>query len=124
MAVLRKRRTALYRSSARGAAEPVVANLTQLFVVLAPLPAPDLFVVDRYLAAAAASGLAAATTLVVNKSDLGVEDDAERQARGLPRARRSAHPRCRGPAIRARQSAWVACTWAQIQATSSSSPRP
>jgi ribosome biogenesis GTPase / thiamine phosphate phosphatase len=60
------RRTALYRSSVRGAAEPVVANLTQLLVVLAPLPQPDFFVIDRYLAAAA--GIAA--LLVVNKSDL------------------------------------------------------
>lgn len=67
------RRTALYRSTARGAAEPVVANLTRLFVVLAPLPLPDLFVVDRYLAAATAAGIAA--TLIVNKSDLGPAAD-------------------------------------------------
>ena len=65
------RRTALYRATARGATEPVVANLTQLFVVLAPLPLPDLFVVDRYLAAATAAGITA--TLIVNKSDLGVD---------------------------------------------------
>ena len=65
------RRTALYRASARGGAEPVVANLTRLLVVLAPLPAPDLFIVDRYLAAATAGGLAA--TLIVNKSDLGID---------------------------------------------------
>lgn len=65
------RRTALYRSNLRGATEPVVANLTQLLVVLAPLPVPDFFVVDRYLAAATSAGLAA--TLVVNKSDLGIE---------------------------------------------------
>ena len=65
------RRTALYRSSLRGAAEPVVANLTHLLVVLAPLPVPDFFVIDRYLAAASAGGIAA--TLVVNKSDLGAD---------------------------------------------------
>jgi ribosome biogenesis GTPase len=65
------RRTALYRSNARGAAEPVVANLTQLLVVLAPLPTPDLFVVDRYLAAATAGGIS--STLIVNKSDLGLD---------------------------------------------------
>lgn len=65
------RRTALYRSNARGATEPVVANLTRLLVVLAPLPTPDLFVVDRYLAAATAAGIAA--TLIVNKSDLGLD---------------------------------------------------
>ena len=65
------RRTALYRSNQRGGAEPVVANLTQLLVVLAPLPAPDLFVVDRYLAAAASADIAA--TLVVNKEELGLD---------------------------------------------------
>jgi ribosome biogenesis GTPase len=67
-----ERRNALWRANARGGAEPVVANLTRLLVVLAPLPVPDLFVVDRYLAAAAAAGIAA--TLIVNKSDIGIED--------------------------------------------------
>ncbi|HEY0766441.1 MAG TPA: ribosome small subunit-dependent GTPase A [Steroidobacteraceae bacterium] len=65
------RRTALYRATARGGAEPVVANLTRLLVVLAPLPQPDLFIVDRYLAAATAGAIPA--TLVVNKSDLGID---------------------------------------------------
>ena len=65
------RRTALYRSNLRGAAEPVVANLTQLLVVLAPVPQPDFFVIDRYLAAATAGGIAA--LLVVNKSDLAAD---------------------------------------------------
>jgi len=64
------RRSVLCRASKRGGAEPVVANLTQLLVVLAPLPVPDLFVVDRYLAAATAAGVRA--TLIVNKVDLGV----------------------------------------------------
>lgn len=67
------RRTALYRTSARGAGEPVVANLSQLLIVLAPLPAPDLFVIDRYLAAAASVALPA--TLIVNKSDLGIDPE-------------------------------------------------
>ena len=66
------RRSALYRTSLRGRSEPLVANLSHLLVVLAPLPAPDLFVVDRYLAAAASAHLAA--TLVVNKDELGVDD--------------------------------------------------
>ena len=64
------RRTALWRANLRGGAEAVVANLTRLLVVLAPLPVPDLFIVDRYLAAASDSGIA--PTLLVNKSDLGV----------------------------------------------------
>ncbi len=62
------RRSALLRSSLRGESEPVVANLTLLAVVVAPAPAADLFVVDRYLCAAASSGIQA--LLVLNKSDL------------------------------------------------------
>ncbi|HVW69480.1 MAG TPA: ribosome small subunit-dependent GTPase A [Steroidobacteraceae bacterium] len=65
------RRTALYRSNLRGATEPVVANLSQLLVVLAPVPVPDLFVVDRYLAAAASGGITG--TLIVNKTELGLD---------------------------------------------------
>jgi ribosome biogenesis GTPase len=67
------RRTALYRSNLRGATEPVVANLSRLLVVLAPRPAPDLFVIDRYLAAAESNGIAG--LLVVNKADLGINDE-------------------------------------------------
>jgi ribosome biogenesis GTPase / thiamine phosphate phosphatase len=64
------RRSALWRANTRGGSEAVVANLTLLLVVIAPLPVPDLFVTDRYLAAASAAGMPA--TLVVNKSDLPV----------------------------------------------------
>ena len=66
------RRSALYRSNLRGVTEPVVANLSRLLVVMAPLPAPDLFVIDRYLAAAESAGIAG--LLVLNKSDLGVDE--------------------------------------------------
>lgn len=65
------RRTALYRSNARGKAEPVLANLTRLLVVIAPLPPPDPFVADRYLAAAESAGIAA--TLVLNKAELEID---------------------------------------------------
>jgi ribosome biogenesis GTPase len=71
------RRTALYRSNVRGVTEPVVANLSQLLVVLAPNPVPDLFVVDRYLAAAASGGIAG--TLIVNKTELGIGDELRTQ---------------------------------------------
>ena len=64
------RTSALYRANVRGGSEPVVANLTHLLVVLAPLPEPDLYIVDRYLAAATSAGLAA--TLLVNKQELGI----------------------------------------------------
>lgn len=65
------RRTTLYRSSARGVAEPVVANVTLLLAVLAPRPEPDEFVIDRYLCAATSASIAA--VLVVNKRELGIE---------------------------------------------------
>ncbi|MGA7537202.1 MAG: ribosome small subunit-dependent GTPase A [Steroidobacteraceae bacterium] len=65
------RRTALYRSNSRGAAEPVLANVSRLLVVIAPLPPPDPFVADRYIAAAESAGIAA--TLVLNKAELGVD---------------------------------------------------
>ena len=73
------RRTLLARANLRGASEPVVANITQLVVVVAPLPAPDFFVVDRYLCAATAAGIGG--VIAVNKSDLGDGlDDAELDA--------------------------------------------
>lgn len=62
------RRSALHRSNVRGRSEPVAANLDLLLVVLAPLPSPDPFVIDRYLAAAASAP--ADSLLVLNKSDL------------------------------------------------------
>lgn len=71
------RRSALYRSNLRGQTEAVVANLTRLLVVLATVPVPDLFVVDRYLAAAASGGIAG--TLLVNKAELGIDTDLHAQ---------------------------------------------
>jgi ribosome biogenesis GTPase / thiamine phosphate phosphatase len=62
------RRTVLARANTRGMDEPVVANITQLVVVVAPLPKPDLFMVDRYLCAATAAGVTGA--IAVNKADL------------------------------------------------------
>jgi ribosome biogenesis GTPase / thiamine phosphate phosphatase len=62
------RRTLLRRSTLRGRSEPLAANVTQLAVVLAPAPAPDLFLIDRYLAAAECAGLQAA--IVLNKCDM------------------------------------------------------
>ena len=64
------RSSCLYRSNARGGPEPVVANLSLLMIVIAPTPAPDLFVVDRYLSAALSAAVPA--TLLVNKRELGI----------------------------------------------------
>ena len=74
------RTTLLARANLRGESEPVVANVTQLVVVIAPLPAPDFFIVDRYLCAATAAGITGA--VAVNKSDLDANkiDGAELDA--------------------------------------------
>lgn len=71
------RRTALYRSSARGEGELIAANLTLLVVVIAPVPQPDLFVLDRYLAAAHCAQLRALIVLNKSELDLGERDRAE-----------------------------------------------
>ena len=68
------RRTLLARSNLRGESEPVVANITQLVVVVAPLPAPDFFIVDRYLCAATAAGISGAVAM--NKCDLDANKPA------------------------------------------------
>jgi ribosome biogenesis GTPase len=62
----------LRRSTLRGRAEPLAANLTQLAVVLAPVPAPDLFMLDRYLCAAECASLHA--LIVLNKDDMPQTD--------------------------------------------------
>ena len=52
----------------------LAANLSLLVVVAAPEPAPDWFVVDRFLCAAECMG--AASVIVANKCDLGEPDAA------------------------------------------------
>lgn len=73
MVAVLPRSTALLRSTVRGGGELVVSNLTLLIAVVAPAPAPDLFIVDRYLAAAASGGMQAA--IVINKVDLPGSDE-------------------------------------------------
>lgn len=63
-----ERDSELRRIDSRGRAEVVAANLTQLVVVVAPDPAPDWFLVDRYLAAAEIGGFVA--LIVFNKTEL------------------------------------------------------
>jgi ribosome biogenesis GTPase len=78
------RRTLLARANLRGDSEPVVANITQLIVVVAPLPRPDLFVVDRYLSAATAAGIQGA--LAMNKCDLDAEPELREEWAALEAA--------------------------------------
>jgi ribosome biogenesis GTPase / thiamine phosphate phosphatase len=68
-----QRRTLLRRSNQRGQSEALVANLSVLAVVVAPLPQPDLFMLDRYLCAARCASLEA--IVVVNKCDLEVSEE-------------------------------------------------
>lgn len=78
------RRSRLERTSARGDAELIAANLTQLLVVVAPSPAPDWFVCDRYLAMAEFAGLRAA--VICNKRDLVTPDsDVDQELAGYAR---------------------------------------
>jgi ribosome biogenesis GTPase len=63
------RRNLIERIDARGRAEPVAANIDRLAIVVAPEPAPDWFLVDRYWAAALLKGIE--TVVIVNKQDLG-----------------------------------------------------
>jgi ribosome biogenesis GTPase len=62
-----ERANELARPDRRGRSETIAANVSQLVVVAAPMPRPDPFIVDRYLAAAELMG--AAACLVWNKID-------------------------------------------------------
>jgi ribosome biogenesis GTPase len=72
---LKSRRSLFARTDSRGRTEPLAANLTLLCAVIAPEPAPDPYVIDRYLAGAAYAGVRAA--VVVNKCDLPQARDEE-----------------------------------------------
>ena len=67
------RRNVFCRSDSRGRSESLAANLDQLGVVIAPRPACDPFIVDRYLAGAEQAGIAA--LLICNKQDLPADAD-------------------------------------------------
>ncbi len=89
---LMPRDTELSRPDSRGRPEILAANIDQVVVVCAPEPAPDPFIIDRYLAAAEVMG---ATALVAcNKSDLAgavqAVSLAEFEAVGYPALRVSA----------------------------------
>lgn len=74
---LMPRTNGLYRTNSRGGGELVAANLSQLLIVVAALPRPDLFVVDRYLCAAHCAGITAC--VVVNKSELQMSEDTQKE---------------------------------------------
>jgi ribosome biogenesis GTPase len=63
------RRNLIERIDSRGRAEPVAANIDRLAIMVAPEPAPDWFLVDRYWAGAVLKDLRG--LIIVNKLDLG-----------------------------------------------------
>ena len=72
------RRSLFARTDSRGRTEPLAANLSLIIVIIAPVPEPDLYIADRYLAGAALAGISGA--LIVNKSELPGAEDAAFQA--------------------------------------------
>ncbi|HET7175617.1 MAG TPA: ribosome small subunit-dependent GTPase A [Gammaproteobacteria bacterium] len=67
------RRSLFSKTDHRGKAVPAVANLDRVFMVLAPVPIPELFLMDKYLASIDGMGIEAG--IVLNKMDLVDEDD-------------------------------------------------
>jgi len=67
------RRNELRRPDTRGKIEVLAANMSFLAVVTADPPAPDWFIVDRYLCAAELMGVSAA--VIFNKTDLAEPGD-------------------------------------------------
>ncbi len=73
-----ERANALTRPNLRGDVEVLAANVDLLVATAAPEPAPDWFVIDRYLAAAEQMQVAAA--VVYNKTDLVCDGDIDGDA--------------------------------------------
>ena len=67
------RRSLFSKADGRGRAVPAVANLDRVFIVLAPIPEPELFLMDKYLASIEGMGIEAG--IVLNKMDLVDEDE-------------------------------------------------
>lgn len=67
------RRSLFSKADNRGRSVASVANLDRIIMVLAPIPAPELFLMDKYLAAIEGMGIEAG--IVLNKMDLVDEDD-------------------------------------------------
>ncbi len=77
------RTSALYRSNARGRGELIAANLSLLSIVVAPVPVPDFFIVDRYLAAARCAGIGA--LVLLNKAEIGTGVELDEELRNFER---------------------------------------
>ncbi|NIC06880.1 small ribosomal subunit biogenesis GTPase RsgA [Billgrantia bachuensis] len=73
-----ERQNVLERPDPRGQLKPVAANIDQILIVFAVEPVPHPNLIDRYLVAAEATGIAPA--LVLNKIDLLPTDGGELRA--------------------------------------------
>ena len=73
IAAVLPRRSLFSKADGRGRAVPAVANLDRVFMVLAPIPVPELFLMDKYLASI--EGMHIPAGIVLNKMDLVDEDD-------------------------------------------------
>lgn len=71
------RNTLLSRPDARGEIHAVAANIDQVFIVIAPVPAPNQTTIDRYLIAAETENIQ--PILVLNKEDLLATDPNKQQ---------------------------------------------
>ncbi len=69
------RKTKLWRLDERGQEKLIAANVTQVFVVMAPVPEPSWLLLDSYLAAIYHLNLTAA--VIFNKNDLAAQSYAE-----------------------------------------------
>lgn len=65
---IQPRTTLLSRPDARGILHAVAANVDQMFIIIAPTPAPSLTTIDRYLVAATYQKIT--PIIVLNKEDL------------------------------------------------------
>ena len=69
------RKTEIHKANSNLEPELFAVNITQLAVVIAPNPKPDLLLLDSFLCAADRAGIS--TLLVINKSDLEINASAE-----------------------------------------------
>ena len=74
------RETVLQRPDPYGRPKAVAANIDQVLIVIAPLPAPNDYLIDRYLVAVETSGIQ--PVLVVNKADMPEAEEETIQALG------------------------------------------
>ncbi len=70
------RQTILSRPDKNGREKPIVANITQLIIVLAHLPKPTGYLLDQYLISAEKIGIN--PIICLNKSDLMEKDEGKR----------------------------------------------